>query len=160
MTVHNPYDDTALLALIADLDDDIVAMQADIDALVADVALIRAVTDGLPTLTEVAGTTTTTDIDTEYDLYINNAPLGVYRPISVNVWMLNQTAAETVVIRTYYRPATGAVMALVDTQTFTGVIAPVLLVIDLHPNRWGVQVTIERTAGSARAYPWEAFYEI
>ena len=31
--------------------------------------------------------------------------------------------------------------------------------IDLLPNRYGVKVTIQKTAGTNRAYDWEAIYE-
>ena len=151
--VHNPSDPTQILANIATL-------QADVDDIQDDVTDIMAVTDGLPTLTEMVGSTTTTVINTEYNLYVNNAPLGVYRPICCKVWFLYQTAAETVILRVYYRIADGAVMALQDGVTYVGVQDPVLINIDLEPTRYGVLVTVERTAGSARAYPWEACYEI
>ncbi len=39
-------------------------------------------------------------------------------------------------------------------------ITPPIIKIHLDENRWGVRVTIERTAGNAREYPWEVFYEI
>ncbi len=160
MTVHNPYDDTVLLADVADIQDTVDAIETDVAAVQATVDGIEAVTDGLPTLTHTLGSTTTTTIDTEYALYINNAPLGVYRPVCCKVWFLNQTATETVKLRTYYRVADGGVWALQDEAEYSGVMAPVLINIDLEPTRWGIQITIERTAGTARAYPWEASFEI
>ncbi len=166
--VHNPADLTetnaaietnrVLLAVIQAMTAD---TNADLDLVAADVTDIMAVTDGLPTLTSAVGTTTTTTIDTEYNLYINNVPLGVYKPILVTVNMLYQQATETVIIRKYRRDTDGGVWSLYDeTLPITGVQSPVLLGISLEPNRFGVRATIERTAGTARAYPWAAFYEI
>ena len=165
--IHNPADMAATLAAIevnrlllavisaqvADVDADIVIVQAHVDD-------IQAVTDALPTLTTAIGSTTTTTIDTEYAMYINNAPLGVYKPILMKLWMLNQTATETVVIRTYYRLADGGVWVGEDTLTVEGLPDEGFLNVPLTPTRWGVRVTIERTAGTSRAYPWEVFYEM
>ncbi len=160
MTVHNVLDPTQIVEDIADVQDAVDDLDADVVLVQADVTDIKAVTDGLPTLTETVGTTTTTTIDTEYNLYINNAPLGVFKPICLKVWFLNQTAGETVILRSYSRVADGGVWALEDIATFVGVQDPVVRIIELWPTRFGVRTTIERTAGTARAYPWEPFYEI
>ena len=151
--VHNPYDDTALLALIVIID-------ALCDAILEDTDAIREVTDAEPVLTETSGSITTTAA--EQNIYINNAPAGVFRPICVKIDFTAQTATETVVIRTYYRISSvgGAALILQDTVTYAGVVSPELINIDLEPNRYGVAVTIQRTvAGVDRAYDWEVFYE-
>jgi len=158
--VRNVNDLTPITDDLAEIAADLVALDADITLLQADVTDILAIADGLPTLTETVGSTTTTAINTEYDLYINNAPLGVYRPLYCNVWGLYHTAAETIILRTYYRPEDAADWALQDELTLVGLIDPVLVSIELLPTRYGVKVTIERTAGNSKAYPWEAFYEI
>ncbi len=160
MTVHNVLDPTQILEDIEDVQDAVNDLDADVVLVQADVTDIKAVTDGLPTLTETVGTTTTTTIDTEYNLYINNAPLGVFKPIILKVWFLNQTATETVILRSYSRVADGGVWALEDIATFAGVQDPVVRIIELWPTRYGVRTTIERTGGAARAYPFEEFYEI
>ncbi|GAG65715.1 unnamed protein product [marine sediment metagenome] len=151
--IHNPYDDTYLLSLIVIID-------AICDAILEDTVAIREVTDAEAILTETAGQITTTVA--EQNLYINNAPAGIFRPVCVKIDFTNQTAAETVVIRTYYRisPAAGALLILQDTVTYAGVVSPELINIDLEPNRYGVAVTIQNTAvGEHQAYDWEVFYE-
>jgi len=152
MRIDNPYDDAALLVLIA-------ALQADITNILVLLTLIEAVTSALPTLSETGGTVTTDG--TEQNVYINATPLGEYNPICVTINCTAQTAGETIVIRLYYDNAPGgAGLILADELTFAGVISPEMLVIDLDPNRYGVAVTIEKTGGANRAYPWDVHYEI
>ena len=141
-------------AVTADTNADLVIVDGIVDA-------IRAVTDALPVLTAAVGNVTTTVINTEYDLYVNNAPLGVYKPILLTVNFLNQQAGETVIIRRYRRDTDGGVWSLLDTSDpYAGVQVPVMVKIDLEAVRFGIRNTIERTGGIARAYPWAAFYEI
>lgn len=152
MRVYNAYNDAALLVLIA-------ALQADVTSILILVTLIEAVTSALPTLSETGGTVTTDG--TEQNVYVNAAPLGEYNPICVTINCTAQTAGETIVIRQYYDNVPGGAGAiLVDEVTYVGLISPEMLVIDLDPNRYGVWVTIERTAGVARAYIWDVHYEI
>jgi hypothetical protein len=95
----------------------------------------------------------------EQDLYINNAPAGVFDPKIVQIDFTNQTAGETVVIREYYRIKSGGGMVKMDEVTFAGVQDPLLKNVTLEENRFGVKVTIQRTALVAdRAYDWEAVY--
>jgi hypothetical protein len=158
---HNVFDPTEILEDIANVIEDIADVQVVVDNIQDDVTDILAIADGLPTLTSVVGSTTTTTIDTEYDLYINNAPLGVFRPILVTVNFLNQTAAETVIIRKYRRDTDGGVWTEFDESLpYVGIQDPHGIEIDFGPNRFGVRATIERIAGNARAYPWAAFYEL
>jgi len=125
----------------------------------ASVANILAVVLGLPTLSETGGTVTTDG--TEQDVYVNTTPLGEYNPICVTINCTAQTAGETIVVRLYYDNAPGGVgMILVDEVTYVGIISPEMIIIDLDPNRYGVQVTIEKTAGTNRDYPWDVHYEI
>jgi len=149
--VRNPADLTVVEAAIAELTVDLAAMQADVTD-------IKAVTDGLPTLTETGGTITTDG--TEQNVYINNTPLGVFRPVCVKLDFTDHTVTETVVLRTYYRLRAGGLAILQDTVTYAGVVSPELVNINLEPNRFGVQVTMEKTAGTNRDYDWEALYEI
>ena len=158
--ICNPADLTAtaaslatILAVVQDTNADLVIVDGNVDT-------ILATTNALPVLTETVGSATTTVINTEYNLYINNAPLGVYEPISCKVWFLNHTATETVILRTYYRVANAGVMVLYDEVTYAGLVDPALVNIELLPNRYGTQITIERSAGTARAYPWEACFKI
>ena len=144
----------AIQAIVTDTNADLVIVDGIVDA-------IRAVTDAMPVLTAGVGVATTTVINTEYDLYVNNAPLGVYKPILLTVNFLYQQAGETVIIRRYRRDTDGGVWSLLDTSDpYVGVQDPVLVKVDLEAVRFGIRNTIERTGGTARAYPWAAFYEI
>jgi hypothetical protein len=106
--------------------------------------------------TETGGTITTDG--TEQTIYINNAPAGVFEPRAIQLDFTNQTAAETVVIRTYYRinPAGGLIKQ--DEVSFAGVQDPLLKTIRLVENRYGIKVTIQKIAGSNLAYDWEVIY--
>jgi len=177
MAVRTHYDidyDVAVLAAIVILQSAIDDLEVDVsdiaaalaivdavvDAILVDTTLIEAVTSALPTLSETGGTVTTDG--TEQDVYINATPLGVFNPICVKIDCREQQAGDTIIIRQYSQGAAGASdPVLEDELEFAGVIAPhKKIIVDLDPNRFGAWITIERTGGAARAYPWEAFYEI
>lgn len=159
--ISNPADLTAvslslatIQAIVTDTNADLVIVDAIVDA-------IRAVTDALPVLTAAVGVATTTVLNGEYDLYVNHAPLGVYKPILMTVNFLYQQAGDTVIIRRYRRDTDGGVWSLFDTsEPYVGVQVPVLVKVDLEAVRFGIRSTIQRTGGAARAYPWATFYEI
>ncbi len=149
--VHNPYDDTDLVASIVVIDNEIEALQEDVDA-------IESLVAAEAVLEETGGTITSDG--TEQNVYINNAPGGVYEPRWFNLNFTNQTATETLVIRTYYRTAVGGGWIRDDNATFIGVPTNLLVTVALKPDRYGCRVTIEKTAGTNRAYVWEVFYEV
>ena len=152
MKVYNSAD-------LSDLEADVAALVVDVALVQADVTDILAVTNALPTLSETGGTVTTDG--TEQNVYMNANPLGVFNPICVKINCTAQTVTETIVIREYYDIAPGgAGLLLADSVTYIGAISPVILTIPLDPNRYGVAVTIEKTAGTNRDYPWEVLYEI
>jgi len=125
----------------------------------ADIEAVFDLVNAILTLTETGGTVTTTGA--EQDLYVNNAPSGVFDPKVVQIDFTNQTAGETVVIREKYRIKSGGGMIKMDEVTFAGVQDPLLKNVKLEENRFGVQVTIQRTAFVVdRAYDWEALYKI
>ena len=137
----------------------VTAIQALLTIVAASVANILAVVLGLPTLSETGGTLTTDG--TEQNVYVNAVPLVEFNPICVTINCTAHTAGETIVLRLYYDNAPGgAGLILVDEVTYAGLIDPPMLVIDLDPNRYGVAVTIEKTGGTNRAYPWDVHYEI
>jgi len=119
---------------------------------------IRAITDAEAILEETGGTLTTDG--TEQNVYVNEAPSGVYRPVCVKIDFTNQTVTETVVLRTYYRIVPGGGYVQQDPVTYLGVVDPELINVDLEPNRYGIKVTIEKTVGTNRDYDWEALYEV
>lgn len=151
MAVHNPYDDTALLVLIA-------IINALCDSILEDTVAIREVTDSEAILTEVADQITTDG--TEQTVYTEENPAGIFDPRTFKIDMTNQTAAETVDIKVYYRIGAGLNMILQSNTTFAGAQDPDLKFIELEPNRYGIRITIQNTAlGTHRAYDWEVFYE-
>lgn len=113
-------------------------------------------------LTETGGTLTSDG--TEQTIYENNNPMGVYKPVKVQIDFTNQTGLETTVVRTYYRIESGGAYVGKDKRTFeggmdAGMDENNLVNIELEPNRFGVRVTLERTAGGAQNYPWCVFTE-
>ncbi|KKL81771.1 hypothetical protein LCGC14_1991430 [marine sediment metagenome] len=136
---------------------DTLALEASLQAVQVDVDAIREVTDAEAILTETSGSITTTAA--EQNVYAAVAPAGIFRPVCFKIDMSNQTATETVVLRTYYQITPGGALVLQDTVTYAGVVSPELINIDLEPNRYGVAVTLQNTAiGTHRAYDWEIFY--
>lgn len=148
--IHNPYDDTNLLILIAIID-------AIVDAILEDTVAIREVTDSEAILSEIAGQITTDG--NEQTVYTEENPAGIFDPRTFKIDMTNQTATETLVVKVYYRIAVGGGMVLQSSTTFAGAQDPDLINVDLEPNRYGIRVTIQLTAGTNRAYDWEVFYE-
>jgi len=122
-----------------------------------DIGAIFDLVNAILVLTETGGTVTTTG--GEDDVYINNAPAGVYEPKKIMIDLTPMTATETVVVRTYYRIKSGGALRLKDEVEFTGIQDPPLINVELEPNRFGVRVSIERTAGDDLAYDWEALYK-
>lgn len=156
--VHNPLDETEILANISTLQDSIDDLDADVVLLQADVDAIEAIVSAEAILEETGGELTTDG--TVQTIYINNAPAGVYKPICIIIDFANQTATETVVLRELYRISPAGPLTVHDEVTHAGVVADPLVKIDLSPNRYGIQVTIEKTAGTNRAYDWTIFYEV
>lgn len=140
-------------------------LPTDVDALTVAVAAvdtvvdaIRTTTDALEVLTETGGTLTTDG--TEQNVYVNNAPDGVYVPEYVGIDFTNHTATETVVIRQYRRFKSGGDWIKIDESLpITDLPDPAGIDIELKPNRYGIKVTMEKTAGTNRAYDWEVFYK-
>jgi hypothetical protein len=115
-------------------------------------------------LTETGGNLTTDG--TEQNIYINDSPVGVFKPLVVLLDLDNMTTADgdIIEIRVYYRLYSGGGLQLLDYKSYTGddgglTNGKKLIPITLLPNRFGVQVTITRTAGVDKAYRWEVLYE-
>lgn len=122
---------------------------------------IFALVNAILVTTETGGTVNTAVLGTEYDVYINESPAGVFEPKKLMIDFSAQLAADTVVVRVYYRiRPTPATKILKDEVAFVGVQDPVLKNVELEPNRYGVRVSIERIAGAAQDYLWEALYRV
>ena len=142
--VNNPADMSGMLARVT-------AMQTD-------VMVIRTKTDAMTSLTETGGILTTDG--TEQTIYINELPSGVFRPVCLKINFTNHTAAETVVLREYYRNRVGGAYVRQDEVSYVGVPANLEIEVTLSDNRFGFKVTIEKTAGANRDYEWAVFSEI
>ena len=156
--VHNPMDQTQLLEDIEDVQDAVDDLDADVVLLQADIDAIEALAAAEAILEETGGSITTDG--TEQNVYINNAPGGIYEPRWFNINFANHTVTEAVTIKVYYRNTDGGGWVQDDRQAFVGVPVNLLISVALKPSRFGCRVTAEKTAGTNRAYVWEVFYEV
>lgn len=115
------------------------------------------IVNAILTLTETGGVLTTTGA--VQTVYINNAPAGVFEPRTMQIDFSNHAAADTIVIRSYYRIASGGGWIKDDEESIIGVQDPALITIDFKPNRFGYYVTMETTAGANHDYLWEVSYK-
>jgi hypothetical protein len=124
---------------------------------------IAAQTGAMLTLSATGGTLTADG--TEQTLVIVNEPLGCWIPRTLFVDLDNMVGVDSITLRVYCRLSDGGGLQLWDSQVFTGpdgglVNLAKILDIEFHPNRHGLQVTLEQTAGTNRAYNWEFFAEV
>jgi len=101
---------------------------------------------------------------TEQNTYVSSTPLGVHKPHVVFIDLDNMDQGDTTVIRTYYRLAGGGGWLLEDYQSYTGADGGLangikVIAVDLYPNRFGIRITLEQTAGTNRDYLWKYFGE-
>ena len=101
----------------------------------------------------------------EQNIYINDDPMGIYEPRVVKIDCTNMGWGDDVILRWYERIVDGGAMVLKDQWLLEDVQDPALgtsplVNIELEPNRFGVQVTIEQSAGTYRAFPWEVLYNV
>lgn len=114
--------------------------------------------DAILDLTET-GDTLTAD-GSEQNVYISDSPSGVFEPRTLFIDVTNMAANDTITIREYYRLKSGGNYICVDGKDLADA-QPAYnkgRIIDLRPNRYGVKVTLEQTAGVNRDYDWEVFY--
>lgn len=129
----------------------VVALQEEVDVL-------RAILDGEAILEETGGTLTTDG--NEQIVYVVNTPSGIFEPRWFNINMTNHTAAETLVLKTYYKNISGGDWVRDDSETIEGVPDDFLVWIQLKPTRFGIKVTAKKTVGTNRAYVWGVFQEV
>jgi hypothetical protein len=104
------------------------------------------------------GDTITTD-GTEQTLWITDNPDFPFKPIKLLLDTTNHTAAETVVVKAYYRIKSGGSYVEFDRWTLAGVQTPLGVSFDLIPNTFGVKLTIQKTGGTNRDYDYEVYFE-
>jgi hypothetical protein len=118
---------------------------------------IHNLVNAIQTLTETGGTITSTAA--ELDIYRVETPMGIFKPIALKLDTTNMGAADEIIIRVYERIIAGGLLHLSDEVPFVGVQAIPIKTISLDPNRFGIQVTIDETAGAHVAYDWAVTFE-
>jgi hypothetical protein len=113
-------------------------------------------------LQEVSGNVTADG--NEQIIYINNAPMGSYRPTCLFVDLDSMAGGDTTVLRTYYRISNGGGLQLLSYNSFTGADGGLadgmkLASLVLQPSRYGIQITLQQTAGVNTTYDWQVFEE-
>jgi len=106
--------------------------------------------------TETGGTLTADG--TEQNLFINNTPAGVHEPLMIQVDCTNMGAGDTIVLRTYYRINNGGNLIKEDEVTIADAQDPDLKTLELRPNRFGLQITLEQSGGVNRDFDWSIIY--
>jgi hypothetical protein len=114
------------------------------------------------TLYETGGTITTDG--TEQVLWLENAPLGNQEARTFKIDLDNMVGGDTVVVKVYHRVVSGGGLQQENYVSYTGADGGLangskIAVIALTPNRFGVQVTLQRTGGVDHAFTWEVFTE-
>jgi len=114
-----------------------------------------------PVLQETGGTLTSDG--TEQVLYVRNAPVSVFEPRVVMISLDDMIALDNLIVRLYYRLALGGAWVQYDYIVFTGIDGGLangckMITVELLPCRFGVEVTIQMTVGTAD-FPWSAVEE-
>jgi len=132
---------------------------AEVAAILAILSDVFDLVNALLVLTETGGMVTATGVGTEDNVYVNDDPTGVFKPLLVTIDLSDLAGGEVVTVRTYYRIAPGGAPVLKGAPViFVGVQAEPLKDIELQPNRYGLEVTLEGTTGVV--FPWEVFYKV
>ena len=134
------------------------AVPADGVSMAAVLRKIYDLIDALPVFTETGGTITTDG--TEQTIWTVDAPASIFKPLVFVADLTANTVTESIVIKFWNRVKSGGgyVEDFAKRITVTLAVGTGVSVV-LSPNRYGVKITIEKTAGTNRAYDWEVFYE-
>lgn len=114
--------------------------------------------DEILDLTRTDGSIAVTDSETT--LYIDDAPTAINNGVSIMIDTSVIEAADTFDFKVYYRIATGGTLKASAKVTKSGVQSEPIFVIDLHPYRWGMKITAQRTAGTNRTFLIQVVREV
>ena len=97
---------------------------------------------------------------TENELF-SHVPVGVAKPQILKINFDNMVAGDAIVMRLYYRYASGGGWVQEDYQPYAGIDGGLAngsksISVRLDPNPYGVRVTLAQTSGTARAFSWFA----
>lgn len=126
-------------------------------AIITKLRQIYDIVNAILVLKETGGTLTADG--TEQTIVEVAAPMGNFKPLKIKLDCSNMNWGDTVVIRWYERIAGGGAYIQKDEYTLNDIQTIPLVNIELEPNRHGVQVTLEQTAGTNRAFTWEYLFE-
>jgi len=87
------------------------------------------------------------------------APMAVFKPTKIKVDCSNMNWGDSTILRWYERMAGGGGYVQKDELQLDDLQTIPLKNIELEPNRHGVRITLQQTAGVNRAYPWEYLWE-
>lgn len=135
----------------------LVVHESLIDILV-NVEAIYDIVNAMLVTSETGGTLTTDG--TEQNVYVNNIPAGVFKPLILKLDCTNMAAGDAVTLRSYDRITSTGNSRLRETKNLNGAQSPPIRDIVLYPNRHGVRTTIQRIAGAGdRSYDWEVLID-
>jgi len=86
-------------------------------------------------------------------------PMGVFKPLKVKINTTAMTWGDWITLRWYEVITPAGAYVKKDELTLNGPQVSPLINIELEPNRNGVRVTLEQTAGVNRVFPWEYTFE-
>lgn len=114
---------------------------------------------GLPFSKSIVSSLTAADATgTENELF-SHVPIGVAKPQTLKINLDNMVAGDAIVVRVYYRYASGGTWIQEDYQPYAEVDGGLAngsksISVNLDPNPYGVRVTLAQTSGTARAFGW------
>ena len=86
-------------------------------------------------------------------------PMGVFKPLTVKINCGNMTWGDSTTLRWYeITEATGALVKK-DELALNGPQVRPLINVGFEPNRHGMRLTLQQTAGVNRNYSWEYLFE-
>jgi len=122
--------------------------------------LIQNIFDIVNALFRLAETGSTLTADgTEQIIVQVEAPMGVFEPDQIKIDCGNLNWGDTIILRTYERLAAAGAYIQTDELILDDIQSIPAKIIELEPNRHGVRVTLEQTAGTNRAFVWEYLYK-
>lgn len=135
----------------------ILSAEAGIGTIINNLGLVFDLVNAIFTLKETGGSLLATAA--EQTLVEVAGPMGVFKPAKVKVDCTNMAWGDTTILRWYERIAAAGAYIQKDEITLNGPQIPPLRDIDLEPNRHGVRITLQQTAGGMKNYGWEYLYE-
>ncbi|HUV76235.1 MAG TPA: hypothetical protein VMW00_06290 [Dehalococcoidales bacterium] len=132
----------------------------EIAALAVTLGQVFDIVNAMLTLQETGGVLTASAA--EQYLYVNNSPLGEFRPLTVLINLDPMVATEQIVVKEYYRITATGDLELLDVMTYDGVDGGLadgrkLIAVDMEPNRYGAAVTLAQPAfsGFYKKFVWD-----